>query len=429
MSRTIERLRETATAMGATITEQDLPELRLGETVRPPASRRWARGRWLIPVMAAVAVLLAVGSATVIDKLIRLHDGPRGKVIPGPTLIAPVTGTPTYLVISQGAHGYVKLVATGRTIAKIQPPVKGYLIEGVAAAPGNRIFYLAGQVLGRPGGQLMFFRIKLRPDGQPLPARSLPGRSIRLPFPITSNGLVNIPLAVSPDGTQIAFTWPNQLLAEPASQPTVITVRNVATGAFKTWEVRSSGQTEVSELSWAVDGQLSFVATVGSTTVRNGLVVRDSHRNLNVLAILNTLRPAGQLFAASRLISYSSQLMSDQVTTPSGVQAAVITADGGTVIAQVLGRDGSARLVEISVATRKVTRVLLSGQQAFQVDPVAVDGDNALFTLSPKHEHPTGSYVCGHLALAKLSTGRITGLPFPVYCSTAAPPPPFYATW
>jgi hypothetical protein len=429
MSWTVERLCDVATAVGAAVTEQDLPELQLAETVRRPAdvrswlvSRRWSGGRWLIPVIASASVLVAVGSATVLGQFLsRTTALPYTSPSPSPTLLAPVAGTPKYLVTSQEARGYVKSVATGQTIAKIPPPVKGYLIEGVAAAPGNRIFYLAGQVLDQSGGRLLFFRITLRSDGQPLAAQPLPGRSIHLPIPITSNGLVNIPIAVSPDGSQIAYTLPNQLLGQPVTQPTTIVVRSVSTGATKTWKLYSSGQTQVSELSWAANGQLGYVATIGSATVRNGVVVKDRGHSLNVLAILNTLRPSGQLAAATRLITYSSP--------PGGVQAAVITADGRAMIAQVLNRDHTTELAEISTATRKVIRVLLAGPEAAQANPVAIDGDNVLFTLSPKVEHPSGSYVCGHLALARLGTGKITGLPFPVYCNTVAPPPPFYAAW
>lgn len=428
MSRTIDRLRDVATAVGAEVTEHDLPGLQLAEQL--PVRRRWSGGRWLIPVIASASVVAAVGSATVLGQLLsRTPALPYTSASPSATLLAPVTGTPRYLVTSLNAQGYVKSAATGQTVAKIPPPVKGYLIEGVAAAPGNRIFYLAGQVLDRAGGRLLFFRIKLSPDGQPLAAQLVPGRAIHLPIPITSNALVNIPIAVSPDGSQIAYTLPNRLLGEPATVPTTIVVGNVATGATKTWKLRSSGLAEVSELSWAVDGQLGYVATIGGVTVRNGLVVKDRDRGLSVLAILNTLRPSGQLLATSRLITYTPQPRWISIPRPSGVQAAVTTADGRAMIVQVLNRDHTPELAEISVATGKVIRVLVAGPQAAQANPVAIDGDNVLFTLSPKVEHPNGFYVCGHLALAKLSTRKITGLPFPVYCSTAASPPPFYAAW
>ncbi|HET7012795.1 MAG TPA: hypothetical protein VFI65_02720 [Streptosporangiaceae bacterium] len=433
MSRTVDRLRDVATAVGAQVTEQDLPELQLAEQV--PVRRRWSAGRWLVPLVAAASVVVAVGSATMLGQFLGHREAShrsgahRGQIPP------PLMSTPKYLVTAQAAHAYVKSVATGRTIAKIPLPVKDYRIEGLTAAPGNRVFYLAGEVLDPYGGRLMFFRIKLRSDGHPEPAEKLPGHTVKLPIPITSNALVNIPIAVSPDGSQIAYTWPNDLLGEPASQSTKIIVCNVATGATRTWDVSSGGQTEISQLSWAADGQLSYVAVIGQAAVRHGWVISDRRHSLRVLAILNTLRPAGQLLAASRLITYSTliaattQPNSGSAWPPNGVQAGLISADGSTVIAQIVNRNHTAELVEISAVTRKITRVLLSGSRAFQAIPVAVDGDNLLFTLSPKQEHPNGSYLCGHLALAKLSTGRIAGLPFGVYCSTVAPPQPIFFAW
>jgi hypothetical protein len=136
MSRTGDRLRDVATAVGAAVTEQDLPELRLAEQL--PVRRRWSGGRWLVPLVAAVSVIAAVGAAAVFGKLLAVsRDRPHSALIPGPALIRPVTGTPGYLVTSQLGRGSVISVATGRTIAKIPPPVKGYVIEGIAAGSGD----------------------------------------------------------------------------------------------------------------------------------------------------------------------------------------------------------------------------------------------------------------------------------------------------
>jgi len=421
MSRTGDRLRDVATAVGAAVTEQDLPELRLAEQL--PVRRRWSGGRWLVPLVAAVSVIAAVGAAAVFGKLLAVsRDRPHSALIPGPALIRPVTGTPGYLVTSQLGRGSVISVATGRTIAKIPPPVKGYVIEGIAAAPGNRVFYLAGEVFGARGGRLEFFEVKLRPDGQPEPARRLPGRAIQVPLPVSSNGLMNIAVAVSPDGRQIAYALQNQLLTDPGLRPVTITVLSVSTGATRAWRVWSGPQTQISQLSWDAHGRIAYHATIGNAAVRNGHVIKARRQNLNLVAILSTLGAPGPLLPASRLLTYSSR-------PDAGVRASVITADGLTVVAQVVNGFQVTSLVEISVATGQITRVLLSGEQAFQANPVAIDGDNLLFTLSPKQEHPNASYICGHLALAKLSTGQIARLPVPVYCSTAAPPPPFPATW
>ncbi len=146
-----------------------------------------------------------------------------------------------------------------------------------------------------------------------------------------------------------------------------------------------------------------------------------------MLALFSTQRPAGNVLAASRLVIYRSQ-SNDGTTLDNAVQAGVITADGSTAIAEILTRQGTAKLVEVSVASGKITRVLLSGGQAVQSDPEAIDGDNLLITL-PRGVAPTDPGSCGHLALAKLGTGRITSLPVPVFCSIDVPDDPLFAAW
>ncbi len=354
MSRTAERLRDVAAAVGAEVTQQDLPELRLAE--QAPVRRGWSGGgRWLVPLVAAVSVIAAVGAAGVFGQFLAIsRDRPHSALIPSRALIRPVTGTPRYLVTSRSARGYVVSVATGRTIAKIPPPVKDFVIEGIAAAPGNRVFYLAGQVLGTRGGRLEFFEVTLRPDGQPEPARRLPGRAIQVPLPVSSDGLTDIAVAVSPDGRHIAYALSNLLFTDPGLRPVTITVADVATGATRTWRVWSGPQTQISQLSWAAHGQLAYHATIGDATVRKGQVVKARRHTLNVVALLDTLHAQGQLLPASRLLTYSSR--------PAGsVQASVVTADGHAVVAQVVSSDQIPELVEISVATGKITRVLLSG--------------------------------------------------------------------
>lgn len=424
MSRTAERLRDAASAVGAMVTEHDLPELQLGAPLR--ARPRWSGGRWLVPLVAAASVVAAVGSVTVLGQFL---GDPAASHRPGPNADQnppPLLTTPKYLVTAQAAQGYVKSVATGRTIARIPPPVKDYRIEGLAAAPGNRVFYLAGEVGNARGGRLVFFRIRLRPDGHPQPAERLPGHSVQLPLPITSDGLVNIVIAVSPDGSHLAYSWPRDLLGEPASQPSTIVVRDVATGSIRTWDATLGGQTEISQLSWAAGGQLSYVAMLGHSAVRHGRVVRDRDHDLSVLAVLNTLREAGNLLSSSRLIRYASRQSGSTAPSPE-VAGGLITADGRTVIAWTRAAGRPARLAAISTVTRKVTWTLVAGPQASQADPAAVDGDNLLFTLSPHAVHEGPAAPCGHLALARLSTGRITALPFAVYCPVDSPEPSFVA--
>ena len=207
------------------------------------------------------------------------------------------------------------------------------------------MFYLVGTTTPARGGKTSFFQVELGQDGHPRPLRRLSVPAVSVPPPITSLRLENVPIAVSPDGTEIAYAWPAPLLGLPIAPSTKIFVRNLATGAVRAWSVPNNGRTEISQLSWATGGKLSYVATIGARdTVRNGFVVSDRHYDLTVLAILDTLRPAGQLLAASRLITYSSESVSKSgvVVGPfNGVVAAVIAPGGRTVIARLFVRDRS----------------------------------------------------------------------------------------
>ena len=287
------------------------------------------------------------------------------------------------------------------------------------------MFYLVGTTTPARGGKTSFFQFKLGQDGHPRPLRRLPVPAVSVPPPITNLRLENVPIAVSPDGTEIAYAWPVPLLGLPIAPSTKIFVRNLATGAVRAWSVPNNGRTEISQLSWATGGKLSYVATIGGATVRNGFVVSDRHYDLTVLAILDTLRPAGQLLAASRLITYSSESVSKSgvVVGPfNGVVAAVIAPGGRTVIAWLFVGDDTNELAELSATTGKVIRVLFSGRAPFQADPIAVEGDHVLLRLNLRNE-PNGNSICWRLATANLGRGRISYLPLPTFCSVQSPPP------
>ncbi len=439
-------LRYLAAALGEQIGPRDLPPLRLDAPDFQHASdqwrsttRRWAGGRWLIPVVAGAAVLALVVSVAIIGHLrAQVRRGPQQPVTKHKheklPRITQVAGTPQFMVSwEDGRRGYVRSVTTGRIVARIPEVATGFHPEGIAAAPGDRIFYLAGvEYDSSARGHLEFFRIVLNSKGRPGAAQQVAGPPVSVPTPITSDGLASVAVAVSPDGKELAFAPSSLLIANPAAHPAAITVRNMVTGASRTWSVWPSTSTDISELSWATGGQLSFVAAIGRAAVSGGSVVFRKGTQVNALMILSTGAAGDSLTRASRLIASASSA-EPPAGTPAvndGPVAGVISGDGRTVFAQV----GSAnrresRLVAISVATGRITRVLVAGEPAHQADPAIIDGGNLLFTLSPDHEHPHGLYVCGHLALAKISSGDISTLPFPVYCSTVVPPEPLIVAW
>jgi hypothetical protein len=171
-------------------------------------------------------------------------------------------------------------------------------------------------------------------------------------------------------------------------------------------------------------------ATIGDATVAGGVIRHHAGTEVNAIMMLNTNAAGTSLLADSRLVSYGvSSQRSGSATEPAGPVAAVVADGGKTIVAQLNAAPSRAELAVISVKTGKVTKVLLRGPRAAQARPMAADWDNVLFTLSPKRESRSGYYVCGHLADAQPALRKVFGLPFPVYCSTEAPPPPFQATW
>jgi hypothetical protein len=372
-----------------------------------------------------------------------VHNRPRGKPIAtwivSPTILPPIKptgGIPAYIVTTGDVAGVqVRSVATGKVIAAIAPAAKRFLVEGIAAAPGDRIFYLAGEFVKSGGRYLEFFKVVLGQDGKLRRTQRVPGPVIPMPGVISSDGLISIPVAVSPNGEYLAFVSTNTQQLNPGSRPATVTVRNVLTGVSHSWSLWRSSQTSITELSWTAGGQLCLVATVGDATASHGTVIKHHGRELNVIMMLNALNTGTSFAAASRLVSYGSGSFSEseQGVLP-GPVAAVVTADGVGIAAQFTHgpqprRAANSRLVLVSAATGKVTNVVLNGIPASRAQPVTIDGDNLLFTLTLPHVRAHGLYVCGDLADYQLITGHITKLPFPVYCNTVVPSAPFTGSW
>lgn len=442
IGRTALRLRETATAIGESVRQQDIPPLRLNEpsprfTGQERCSARWRGGRWLAPIVAAASVAAVVSGVALASQVLQVGFGAAGQPAAGArrTPVALPPGTPRFMMTSLDALASVRSVATGKLIAKIPPPVKGFRIEGVAALPGDRVFYLAGETfLGHqsPSGAVEFFRVVLRGDGQPGHTIRVPSPSVILHQPISSSGLISIPVAVSPDGNYLAYAISRQLLGDAASEPATITVVRIATGASRTWTLWPAERTQITELSWATGGQLSWVGVIGDATVAHGSVVRHRGDELSVVMVLGTAVPGHSLTINSRLVSYGwlSESATGKLAVLDGPVAGVTTSDGETVAAQIRIEHGRhSKMVTMSAVNGQIISVLLDGPRSFQADPASIDGDSLLFTLSPRHEHPSSNYVCGHLALDKLSTGRTVQLPFEIYCSTLWPGPEFIAAW
>ena len=120
---------------------------------------------------------------------------------------------PRYLVtygngtsfVPGGGPGYIRATATGRVLARIPAAARDFTVEGVAAAPGDRVFYLIGMTFAGPSAvNVECFRLVLDANGRPSVPRRLPGPPLLVPVPATSNGATIIPLAISPDDQELA---------------------------------------------------------------------------------------------------------------------------------------------------------------------------------------------------------------------------------
>jgi hypothetical protein len=449
-SRTQERLRDAATALGQSVQPQDIPDLRLPDVSWQPARHQGRRWRMLtthalIPVGAGAAVLALVLSLTVASKIFqgslrtsttRSASSPPVSTPSSTPPTSPSKGMPKYLVAAVQGHGYIASSATGRTVAVIPPPAGGTAIEGIAVAPDGRTCYLvaAGLEAGSGSVRLEFFRFSLSATGQPGRPERIPGKPVVVPLPVSSDALEVVQLAISPDGSELAFAPDNQLFPDnyPATHPAGITVLNVATGASRTWTTWPAADTEISTLSWAVGGQLSYTATLGDASVSGGQIVRHSGSDTTGFLILNTAEPGSDLIGSSRpVIGYSHSVPAGGSVPPqSAVIAGVISTDGRRAYAELDGSGGVAELARISTETGAIVQVLLRGSQALRAEPGGIDGRYLLFTLGPRREvTPTARYTCGHLAGLKVPSGPVTQLPFPIDCSTVAPPPALQAAW
>jgi hypothetical protein len=450
MGRTEERLRDATTALGQAVQPADIPGLRLPDpdarrAVNRAPSGSWYRHRawaWLIPAAAAASVLV-VAAGLVLAAQAGHRTGSRTRATS-----AAIAGMPRYMVTygdglyfnPGGGPGYVRLTATGQVVARIRPVASYFTVEGLAAAPGDRTFYLIGEdTVHAPAGEVRIdcFKIVLGANGHPGVPQLLPGAPLLAPLPPTSNGATSIPLAVSPDGAQLAYPNPGAVPSGSpySARPQAIIVQNVKTGARRSFTGGPAAGTQIGDMSWGADGRLGFVAFLGDAAVSHGAVIQDGRSELNVFMILNTKAAGSGLIADSRLVAWGSATLSVAGTPtpnpPPGPVAGLLSQDGKTAYLRIVARHGTARLVALSVATKRMTRDPVSGKEAGQAGPVAVDGHYLLLTLPILRpvRHGAEPWVNGHLAGVNLATGQIAVLPFPTYQSEQAPVAPLEAAW
>jgi hypothetical protein len=91
------------------------------------------------------------------------------------------------------------------------------------------------------------------------------------------------------------------------------------------------------------------------------------------------------------------------------------------------GRDEAAAAAATALYAEHIAH---QAAQPTQASPLAIDGRYLVVALGPvAPPKPRGLYVCGQLTALNLATGNLSQLPFPIQCSTAAPPSPLQVAW
>jgi hypothetical protein len=192
-------LRDVYRAVTDTVREEDLPGLYERRVRSAPGSTIWAARRWLgtvAPLAAAVAVLVAIGIAVALPKLVRSHGGPAASAAPA----APVSTPPFVVVLNQPDYRVpldVESAATGRTTAKVLEPRKDTVWVDAEATGSPTTFVLAAGLLrGGLCNPTYLYTLTLSASGA--------AASLR-PFtdPVVPAEIVS--LAASADGRTVAF--------------------------------------------------------------------------------------------------------------------------------------------------------------------------------------------------------------------------------
>jgi hypothetical protein len=262
MTRTEDRLQDALSALASQVRDDRLRPLPAPARDQAPSIRHTrhqnAWRAWLIPAAAAASVLLVIAVVVAVTR-----HAAESRTQQTTSQVA----MPSYFVhwVGFGPSGRIQVrsVSTGALIATVPPPKSPIAdaldVEAVAAAPDDRTFYVQ-YGLATPnlaGRQIWIFSFSLTGSGSVTPQTMIKGG------PIT-NGLPGQPawgnLAVSPDGTKLAFAA-NSIDRVTALSPAYsdkIIVIDLLTGQRTQWQgglFRTGKQFSIPNLSWSADGR------------------------------------------------------------------------------------------------------------------------------------------------------------------------------
>jgi hypothetical protein len=294
ISHAADQFKDALNGAAAVMTVRDRPVFSPEGKVRRP-------GRWLLPLTAAMAVVVIALAAVFVSRLVR-NAAPAGAPA-GTTSTVP----PKYYMTDDQDVGkfvlQVRRTADGAVTAAVRSPVDSGVI---AAATTARAFFVAGVPNCTTALAVSkVYRITITDSGQ-ISGMTVVGAHIQ--------GMIS-ELAVSPAGSQIAYTLAKTPRCNNHSSPApatllpqdVVRVMNLSTGSVQTWQNTATADNPtqvraVSGLSWAPNGHTLVVEYQWAVQT----VPLAAGQNLAALG-LDTTSGGGSLQTHSHLLWHQDQ--------------------------------------------------------------------------------------------------------------------------
>ena len=342
-----ERLRDALGAAAAQVRDDRLRPLPEPEAKPQRTGPRRHMG-WLVPAAAAMSVLLIVVLAVTLT-------GQSHKNAPSVSYPALPAGFPKYFAQVVGPSQIagppsqvdvvIRSTSTGAEVTRAATPdIPDYRLTplNVAAAPDGRTFYIEYRAidLQKNVSQIWIFLLTFTHGGSANSLEWIKGD----PFPGTGLLVDGGSMAVSPDGTKLAFTETTQRF-NGRSWPDAITVVDLRTGARSTWQGGMSrpGLTfTIPGISWIPDGRSLVFRGVWCTPVPNsdvclGTPGQPGYPRTEIRSV-----DAG---AKSGNLGHHSDVLVKQSSGNSVVADAVPGPDGELTLAVLSGPGSQANLV------------------------------------------------------------------------------------